>query len=172
MVQFTTIIHRFEEKQGEKTGWTYIHITEDIARQLKPGNKKSFRVKGKLDAWAFEGIAVMPMGDGSFIMALNADARKGIGKKKGAMVKAVLSVDEKEPEINAEFLECLADEPAALAYFNTLTKGHRLYFSRWIDSAKTLPTRTKRMAMAVSGLARKMGYPEMIRDAKVKKDNG
>ena len=33
MVQFTTIIRRFE-KQGEKTGWTYISIPADIAQQF------------------------------------------------------------------------------------------------------------------------------------------
>lgn len=43
-VQFIATIHRFESK-GEKTGWTYIEIPVDIAQQLKPGNKKSFRVK-------------------------------------------------------------------------------------------------------------------------------
>jgi hypothetical protein len=30
MVQFTTTIHRFE-KQGEKTGWTYVEIPADLA---------------------------------------------------------------------------------------------------------------------------------------------
>ena len=35
MVQFTTTIHKFE-KQGEKTGWTYVEIPADIAGQLVP----------------------------------------------------------------------------------------------------------------------------------------
>lgn len=43
-VQFTTTIHKFD-KQGEKTGWTYFEIPADLAQKLKPGNKKSFRVK-------------------------------------------------------------------------------------------------------------------------------
>ena len=46
MIQFTVTIHRFE-KQGEKTGWTYIEIPSDIAQKLKPGNKKSFQGKRK-----------------------------------------------------------------------------------------------------------------------------
>jgi len=45
MIQFIVTIHRFE-KQGEKTGWTYIEIPVDIAEKLKPGSKKSFRVLG------------------------------------------------------------------------------------------------------------------------------
>jgi hypothetical protein len=47
MVQFTAIIKRFGQ-QGEKTGWTYIEVPAAMAEQLVPGNRKSFRVKGKL----------------------------------------------------------------------------------------------------------------------------
>ena len=39
MVHFITTILKFD-KQGEKTGWTYIEIPADIAEQLKPNNKK------------------------------------------------------------------------------------------------------------------------------------
>ncbi len=82
-------IHKFE-KQGEKTGWTYIEVPADIAQKLKPGNKKSFRVKGKLDNYKITGVSLLPMGGGSFIMALNAGMRKGIGKRHGAMLKVQL----------------------------------------------------------------------------------
>jgi hypothetical protein len=52
---------------------------------LRPGNKKSFRVKGKIDAHPIRGIALLPMGGGRFIMALNAEMRKEMekGKAKG-----------------------------------------------------------------------------------------
>jgi hypothetical protein len=69
MVDFTTIILQFAE-QGEKTGWTYIEIPADIAQEMKPGNKKSFRVRGKLDNLEVRGMALMPMGEGNFIMAM------------------------------------------------------------------------------------------------------
>jgi hypothetical protein len=168
MVQFTTTILQFA-KQGEKTGWTYISIPEKIAQQLKPGNKKSFRVKGKLDTYAIKAVALLPMGGGDFIMAVNAAMRKGIGKRKGATVKVQLLADDKPPELNRELMECLADEPVALAFFNSIPKSFQHYFSKWIESAKTDPTKTKRIAMAVSALARKMNFPEMIRAQK--KDN-
>jgi len=168
MVQFTATILQFAA-QGEKTGWSYINVPEKIAQQLKPGNKKSFRVKGKLDAFAIKGVALIPMGGGDFILAVNAAMRKGTGKRKGATLKVQLEADDKPYEINREFMECLADEPPARAFFASLPKGHQHYFSKWIDSAKTDPTKTKRIAMAVSALAKKMGYPEMIRAHK--KDN-
>ena len=169
MVRFTTAILQFQD-QGEKTGWTYIQIPVDIAQQLKPGNKKSFRVKGKLDNYVIKGVALMPMGGGTFIMALNAAMRKGIGKRKGAMLGVQLSVDHKQQQVSAELLECLADEPSALNFFKTLAPSHQLYFSKWIESAKTEQTRSKRIAQAVTGLLRKMDYGAMIRYFREQKD--
>ncbi|PWV45914.1 YdeI/OmpD-associated family protein [Chitinophaga sp. S165] len=168
MVKYTATMLRFE-KQGEKTGWTYIVIPEDIAQELKPGNKKSFRVKGKLDQYAIEAVALMPMGDGSFIMPLNAEIRKRIAKRVGAqLVVQIMEDDNPEPVTCPELMECLDDEPDALAFFNTLTKGHRNYFMKWIESAKTEPTKAKRIAQAVTALARKQDYGTMIRSNKGK----
>ena len=169
MISFTTTILRFES-QGEKSGWTYISIPAKIAIKLQPGSKKSFRVKGKLDDYPINGVALVPMGGGDFIMALNASLRKAIGKKKGATIKIALSVDEVPYQINAAFMECLEDEPTALNYFQLLPLAHRNYFSKWIESAKTEPTKIKRIAQAVSALARKMGFPEMLRAQKSEKN--
>lgn len=165
MVHFTTTIKRFDE-QGEKTGWTYIDIPLKIAQQLKPGNKKSFRVKGSLDNYTIKGVALIPVGEGDFIMALNATMRKATGKRKGDKLRVQLEADEKIPELSADLLECLADEPRANDYFNSLLYSHRLYFSRWIESAKTAPTKAKRIAQAVTALAKEQGFGEMLRSAR------
>lgn len=169
MITFTATIKRFN-KQGEKTGWTYIEVPHTIAEQLKPGCKKSFRVSGKLDQYKIDRVALMPMGEGHFIMALNADMRKGFKKEAGATIAVQLIADDREVKPPSDFLACLADEPDALAFFSTLTKGHQLYFGRWIDSAKTEMTRTNRIAQAVSALAIRLGYPEMMRAAKKAKE--
>ena len=167
MVRYTTTIHRFD-KQGEKTGWTYIEIPADIAQKLKPGNKKEFKVKGKLDAHIIKRVSLLPMGGGKFIMALNASLRKAIGKRKGAMLKVQLEADDSPFIFNADFLECMNDEPIAKEFFQTLTGSHQRYFSKWIDDAKTLPTKAKRIALAVTALTKKQGYPEMIRSQQKK----
>lgn len=165
MINFTASLKKFENK-GEKTGWTYIEIPQDIAEQLKPNCKKSFKVKGKLDAFAIEQVALMPMGDGSFIMAINAAMRKGIAKKEGAMIAVKLQEDKKEYKLDAEFMECLADEPSAYEFFMSKPKSHQRYYSKWIESAKTTPTKTKRIAMAVSSLLKQMDFGEMLRSQK------
>jgi Domain of unknown function (DUF1905)/Bacteriocin-protection, YdeI or OmpD-Associated len=170
MVRFTTTILQFAE-QGEKTGWTYITIPADIAQQLKPGNKKSFRVKGKLDNYSIRAVALLPMGAGDFIMALNAGIRKNIGKRKGAILKVQLEVDNKPLQLSHEFMECLTDEPKALEFFKTMPASYQNYFSKWIETAKTDPTKTKRIALAVSALAKKMNFTEMLRAQKKERDD-
>lgn len=74
MVQFTATIAQFAA-QGEKTGWTYIVVPADVAEQMNPGVRKSYRVKGKLDAHPIKSVAILPMGGGEFIMPLNASMR-------------------------------------------------------------------------------------------------
>ncbi len=169
MVRFTTTILKFKS-QGEKTGWTYIAITAAHAEQLNPGCKKSFRVKGKFDNYTFDGMSLLPMGEGNFIIPLKADVRKALKKRAGDELKVYLAFQEKAYEIASDFFECLTDEPAALIFFNTLPGSHRNYFSKWIESAKTEITRTKRIAQAVDALLKKMGYAEMIRAQKDHKD--
>jgi hypothetical protein len=162
MISFTATLKRFDTK-GEKTGWTYIEIPADIAKKIKAGQKTSFRVKGKLDAYKITGVSLLPMGGGAFIIPVNASMRKGIGKRYGAMVKVQLEEDKAPFKFNKDFMDCLADEPAANEFFQTLTGSHQRYFSKWIDSAKTIETKAKRIAQAVTALSRKMGYPGMIR---------
>jgi hypothetical protein len=162
MIRFTAIILKFD-KQGEKTGWTYISIPAAKAGKLNPENKKSFRVKGKLDDYTIKQTALLSMGDGSFILPLNATLRKAIKKRKGDKLKLQLELDEKALTVNPVFLECLEYEPEALKTFQQLAPSHRLYFSKWIGSAKTAITRDKRIAVAVNALARGWAYNEMIR---------
>ena len=168
MLKFITIIKKFADK-GEKTGWSYIEIDVDQAEELMPGNKKAFRVKGKLDKFAYSGVSLLPMGEGYFIMALNADMRKGIRKNAGAEVAVTMSVDKEGYVMSGDFMECLADEPSAKKFFETLAPGHQRYFSKWIDSAKTQETKVKRITMAVKALSLKQGYPEMVRANKKEK---
>ncbi len=168
MVEYKTTILKFD-KQGEKTGWTYIDVPADIAEQLMPGVKKSFRVKGKLDNYKIKQMALLPMGGGHFIIPLKADIRKALGKKHGAQLLVSLTADKEEFKFAEDFIVCLGDEPKAFAYFKTLTGSHQKYFSKWIDSAKTEETKVKRITMAVNALARSMGYPEMLRESKERK---
>lgn len=166
---YKTIIQQFDE-QGEKTGWTYIGIPVDIAEGINKGVKKTYRVKGKIDNHIIKSMAILPMGDGSYIMPINAAIRKAISKRKGEKVCIDIVVDNDPLPISSDLLECLQEEDTARKYFNSLTPGHQRYFSNWIESAKTIETKTKRITISISGLSRKMDYGAIIREQKANKD--
>jgi len=169
-VIFTTTLKKFNA-QGEKTGWTYIEVPAALAGELLPGNKKSFRVKGCIDSHNISGVALIPMGGGDFILAVNAGMRKAIKKEKGASVRVVLEPDSTEPAPPKDLMECLQEEPEALRFFTSLTRGHQNYFGKWIDSAKTETTRTRRIADAVVALSRKMDFGAMLRHLKKERED-
>ena len=165
MINFTTTLKKFRE-QGEKTGWTYIEVSAEIAQQLKSNYKKSYRVKITLDGVLFEAVAMVPMGEGNFILAINATMRKEIGKQKGESVQVTMEVDEKGYVLNSDFVACLEDDNKASEYFYSLPQGHQNYFSKWIESAKTIETKTKRIANSITYLSKGLGYADMIKGTK------
>ncbi|AQG78166.1 YdeI/OmpD-associated family protein [Spirosoma montaniterrae] len=167
MIQFTALLQKFDQK-GEKTGWTYIEIPAYVTDALSPGRRTSFRVKGQLDNLAIRLVALLPMGkngdsDAAFIMPINADMRRSIRKEAGVSVQVELAIDTDPLPVSDDLLACLADEPAALAFFQTLPKSHQVYYSNWVEEAKSIDTKTKRIAQAVTGMAMGLGYGEMIR---------
>ena len=162
MIRFTAVIEQYQA-MGEKTGWRYIKVPAALASQLMPGHKKSFRVKGKLNDYVFAQTALIPMGEGEFIMPMNATIRKETGAVTGTKLQVQMSVDKSPLLVNAELLECLQDEPDAQAHFNKMAPSHQMYFSKWIESAKTDATRSKRIAQTVTAMLHKQDYNEMIR---------
>lgn len=162
MIEYSTTILQFDKK-GEKTGWSYIEITAPQANKLNPGCKVSFRVRGKLDQYIFEKVALLPMGDGSFILPVNGEIRKAIRKHQGDKVKVTMELDKRAPTLSHDLMKCLKEDPEAKAFFNSLPKSHQNYFSNWIESAKTVQTKTKRIVMALTAFGRKQGFGEMIR---------
>ncbi|HEX5169784.1 MAG TPA: YdeI/OmpD-associated family protein [Cyclobacteriaceae bacterium] len=167
MITFSTRILKFGNK-GEKTGWRYIEISKAQAEKLNPGCRVAFRVKGKLDHHPIEKTALIPMGEGNFILPMNAELRKATGKKEGDTIKVQMQFDKRELTLSADFLGCLKDEPVAYDFFKTLSKSHQNYFSKWIESAKTENTKVKRITMAVVALGCKQGFPEMLRANKAR----
>lgn len=168
MITFTTCILRFQKK-GEKTGWSYIEISKRQAGQMKPGSKVSFRIKGMIDQLPIEKTAIIPMGEGNFILPMNGKIRKAIGKMEGDAVNVKIELDNRALKPSSTFIKCLKDEPRAYTFFKTLPMSHQNYFSKWIESAKTLQTKSKRITMAVIALAQEEGYAEMMRANKKEK---
>lgn len=165
MVKYTTTIEKFDKK-GEKTGWTFVTIPQRMAQKLKPDCRVSFRIRGKLDHFPIRQVAIIPMGDGNFILPFNATLRKGTGKKLGDKITLEIEHDDQKFILSPDLMKCVKDEPPLLKFFQSLTGSHQRYFSKWIESAKTKETKAKRIAMAMIAFSKKQGYPEMIRENK------
>ncbi len=168
MIKFKALLEKFGKK-GEKTGWTYFVIRSEQTKKINPGVKTSFRVKGKLDDFPIKGVAIIPMGEGDFIMPVNAAMRKGLKKQKGEKILVQLELDKAELKISSDFLSCLKEEKDAKVFFDKLPKSHQNYYSKWIESAKTPETKAKRIAQSINGFKMKMNYPEMMRYNKANK---
>ncbi len=167
MIKFNTTIHKFDKK-GEKSGWTYIEISAVQAKKLKPDNNVSFRVKGSLDSHIIQKTAILPMGEGAFILPINGAIRKVLGKKQGDKLTVTLEEDERQLTLSADLMACLKDDPISLKFFKSLPGSHQRYYSKWIEDAKTVQTKTKRIVQAMEGFSKRQGFVEMMRANKGK----
>jgi hypothetical protein len=168
MFRFLSEIKKYL-KNGEKTGWTYIEVSGEMADNLKPNVKTSYRVKGTFDQDKIAQVPLVPIGGGDFILALNAQMRKHIKKRVGDKVEVFLEVDNDKFVISADLNASLQMEPEALRLFFSFPKGQRMYYSNWVESAKTTETKSKRIYRCLFGLLHKMDYGQMIRHFKKEK---
>lgn len=153
------------ERNGEKTGWTFIEIPQDIAVQMS-SVKRGFRVKGKMDDYAYKQVALVPIKGGNFILPINAQMRKATGKKEGDWLMLEMSLDVSEIPLSEDLITALSSDLDAINQFETLTPSHQQYFSKWVESAKTLPTKSDRIAKCLYAMQYKMEYGQMIRHFK------
>lgn len=121
-----------------------------------------------MDDVAFERLAVYPIGDGNFIIAINAELRKKLGKKEGAMLSVKFELDKSEALQSQELLDCLADDKIALKQFNSLLLSHQNYFHRYIYTAKGADTKAGRIVNTINAMHQKLNFGKMIRSLKTK----
>jgi hypothetical protein len=168
MVRFSATIQKFGEKAHQK-GWQVIIIPAKIANKINPGVKKSFRVRGKIDDMAIEKLAIVPAGEGDFILPINAAMRKKLFKQANDKLTLQFELDKNMLKPPTDLIICLQDEPEGLKYYNNLPQGHRNYFIKWIDSAKTDVTKAKRIALVIKAMARKMDFGMMLREERAER---
>jgi hypothetical protein len=165
MHSFTAIIQKYANK-GEKTGWTYVDIPLDILLKLKRKDKREFRIKGLMDDVKVERLACYPVGEGNFIIAINGELRKKLGKKEGAKIHLKIALDESAALQSKELLDCLKEDKVALKQFNSLLLSHQNYYHRYVYSAKGDATKAGRIINVINAMHKQLDYGEMIRSLK------
>ncbi|WP_369804278.1 YdeI/OmpD-associated family protein [Chitinophaga sp. MD30] len=140
------------------------NIPAEIAQQLNPGNRRAFRASGHIDRHPVHCITLLPLGNGDFMIPLNNAIRKGTGRKSlGATLQLSLTLDAEPVAVySAELMQCLDDEPEALRFFESLSWSNRNFFGKWIEEAKTAPTKANRIAQTIEALSRKQNFNQMV----------
>ena len=138
------------EKYPGKGGWTYALIPEI------PQDKKSHfgwvKVSGTIDGYELKKINLMPSGKGQLFLSVKAEIRKAIRKQAGDSVHIILYPDLVPLDISKEWLYCLAEEPKAYDFFNSLNESEQKLYLDWIYSAKTDETKVNRMGECMDRL--------------------
>jgi uncharacterized protein YdeI (YjbR/CyaY-like superfamily) len=67
--------------------------------------------------------------------------RKGTKKQKGDSAILQLTIDREEFQLNEELIACLKEDKNAKRNFDKLPSSHKNYYSKWIESAKTIETK-------------------------------
>ena len=142
---------RLERFPG-KGGWTYAPLPG-----VAPDKHNPFgwiKVKGRIDDYYFEQYHLMPMGNGCLFLPVKAAVRKKINKQAGDMVNVELFFDDRSVQVPEALMECLQDEPPALAYFSTLADSEKKQIIDHIFSAIKEATQVERMAATINSLAK------------------
>ena len=174
MVTFEAEILRAENQGAAMAGWAYVEVPRALANRIKPDYKQVYRVRGQIDGHAFAGLALMPLGDGDYYLAINGAMRKVLKKGVGDVLALALEEDVDFKITIPEDLEiCLLEEDGDLmGKFMALAEGRRNYFIKYITDAKTEPTRTKRIAMTVEAMVMGLDFGAMIRLDKARRQQG
>jgi Domain of unknown function (DUF1905)/Bacteriocin-protection, YdeI or OmpD-Associated len=160
------VILEIYEGISEKTGWTCIAISPEQAAKIKPDTRKSFRVKGTIDHLKIAQAAIVPVGEGHYILPINVEMRRALRKEAPAEVHISFELDESEILISEDLMACLSDDTQALAQFERLSRANQRYYSKWIEQAKTLETKSRRIAATIKGLNQGWDYGTTMRNAK------
>lgn len=153
--------------KGEKTGWTYLEIENQLSEKLIPGKRTSYRVYLKIDGLSdVLEINTLPMGEGDFIIPLKSDILKKLKKKEGDQIQFTIRYNPNEYKLDKDFAEFIETDKKAKEFFESMPRSHQNYFSKWIETAKTPITKANRIAEAVQALSKKMNYAEMVRARK------
>jgi hypothetical protein len=148
-----------------KGGWTYAPVGQ-LPFKVKThfGNLK---VCGRLDEVALEEAHLMPMGKGLRFLPVNAELRKKLGKQTGDVVRLQLfAVEEPDNGLRvslADFTDCLAEVPAALAAFEQLTHAGQEQWLNWVSAVDTEIQQLARVETALQQLSRGLpGGPAVL----------
>jgi hypothetical protein len=130
-----------------------VDVPRDVSKSLRKlagENAKYIPVVGQVEGLPMK-TTLSARGGGSYRLHIHSSIWRKLHIDEGATVEVMLLVDS-EPRVPAlphDLAGGLADEPHALAVFNSLTPALRRQIVRYVDHAKHASTREKRILLIV-----------------------
>jgi hypothetical protein len=134
------------ERMTGRFAWSYVEFPHDVKELF--GKRGEVRVKVLVNGVATD-RALIPTKSGYHMIVLGGDIRKQAGiRSPGNLVKVELWLDPEPDRINMpeELAETLDFIPEMKAAWEKLTPGMKRGMCYWVGSAKTEPTKAKRIA--------------------------
>lgn len=135
------------QKFPGKGGWTYAEIP-DVSQNRKKGSVW-MKVSGTVDGFEIKDYNMAPMGQGRMFLPLKAEIRKAIKKEEGDLVHIVLYIEIELESADDDFDICIADEPKASKFYQSLSHADQSLIKDWINSAKNTDLKVERIAKAI-----------------------
>jgi len=139
--------HYLLEKFDTKGGWTFARIPEI------PQDKRAWfgwvKVSGMIDDYEIKNHTLMPMGNGTLLLSVKSEIRKKIRKEAGDYVHIILYPDRTQNSTIQDLMDCLAEEPAALSFYQKLDKSDQKAFIDWINGSKSEQVKEERIAKSI-----------------------
>ncbi len=137
-----------------------------LLRDASGENPKHIPVHGMVEGLPLKST-LLPRGGGAYRLHIHRDIWRKLCIDAWAIVEVMLRVDAepRDPVLPPDFAAGLADEPRALAIFNSLTPALRRQIVRYVDMAKHASTREKRIRL----IAKRM--QQRVAKRKKKKSN-
>jgi len=120
-------------------------------RKLAGENLKHIPVRGQVEGLPLKST-LSPRGDGAYRLHIHSSIWRKLRIDAGATVEVLLFLDSepRDPVLPHDLAGGLADEPRALAIFNSLTPAFRRQLVRFMEQAKHASTREKRVRLIVN----------------------
>lgn len=140
------------ERMPGKGGWTFARIP-DVQKSKDGAPFGMVRVKGTIDGYELDSCSIMPMGNGSHFLPVNAIIRKQIKKEEGDTVHFILYKDDEPYKVPYELQHRLEEEGVYKQFVKHRPWEQRMC-AKWIYAAKRPETVNERIIKTIFRLRR------------------
>ena len=130
-----------------------VDVPRDVSnslRKLAGDNPKHIPVVGQVEGLPLKST-LSPRSGGSYRLHIHSSIWRKLRIDAGDIVEVMLLLDSepRDPVLPHDLAGSLPDEPRALAVFNSLTPAFRRQIVRYVEHAKHVSTREKRISLTV-----------------------